>query len=175
LIFWLVKSVLSDHQWKYAQPSIVYFSPSIGMRAFSPISNITVGYIILDHCHLLHNEQQHILEHRPTRFYCLWPCAMDSTLTCGLHSVLAWLLVVCSVCASLVDYYVLWDAVVFMLIQRPLRFKKVEFVCGTHLGSRRFHMKIIGGRTSNLYVLIIEQIYSLDSWFKLILENTDFR
>jgi hypothetical protein len=55
-----------------------------------------------------------------------------------------------------------------MLIQRLLRFKKVEFVCVIHLGSRRMHMKIIGGRTSNLYVLIIEQIDSLESWFKLI-------
>jgi hypothetical protein len=49
-----------------------------------------------------------------------------------------------------------------MLIQRPLRFKKVEFVCGTHLGSRRLHMKIIGGRISNLYVSINEQINSLE-------------
>jgi hypothetical protein len=36
-------------------------------------------------------------------------------------------------------------------------------VCGTHLGSRRLHMKIIGGPTSNLYVLIIEQMDSLES------------
>jgi hypothetical protein len=55
-----------------------------------------------------------------------------------------------------VDYYVLWVAAAFMLIQRPLGFKKVGFVCWTHLGSRRLHMKIIGGRTSNLYILIIE-------------------
>jgi hypothetical protein len=61
------------------------------------------------------------------------------------------------------DYYVLWAASAFMLIQRPLRFKKVEFVCGTHLRSWRLHMKIIGGRTSNLYILIIEQIDSLES------------
>jgi hypothetical protein len=73
------------------------------------------------------------------------------------------LLVVCSVCGSLVDYYVLWVAAAFILIQRPLRFKKVQFVCGTHLGSWRLHVKIIGGRTSNLYVLIIEQIDSLES------------
>jgi hypothetical protein len=33
LIFWLLKLVLSVHQWKYAgiHPSIVYFSPPIGM------------------------------------------------------------------------------------------------------------------------------------------------
>jgi hypothetical protein len=65
-----------------------------------------------------------------------------------------------------VDYYVLWVAAAFMLIQRPLRFKKVEFVCGTHLGSRILHMKIIGGRT---YILIVEQMDSLESRFKLIL------
>jgi hypothetical protein len=50
-----------------------------------------------------------------------------------------------------------------MLIQRPLRFKKVEFVCETHLGNRRLHTKNIGGRTSNLYVLIIELMGSLES------------
>jgi hypothetical protein len=33
-------------------------------------------------------------------------------------------------------------------------------VCGTHLGSPRLHMKIIGGQT---YVLIIEQMDSLES------------
>jgi hypothetical protein len=49
---------------------------------------------------------------------------------------------------SLVDYYVLWVVAAFMLIQRPLRV--LAYVCGTHLGSRRLHMKIIGERTSNL-------------------------
>jgi hypothetical protein len=71
--------------------------------------------------------------------------------------------VVCSVCDSLADYYVLWVAAAFILIQRPLRFKKLEYLCVMHLESRRLHMKIIGGRTSNLYVLIIEQIDSLES------------
>jgi hypothetical protein len=36
-------------------------------------------------------------------------------------------------------------------------------VCGTNLGSLKLHMKIIGGRTSNLYVLIIEQMESLEN------------
>jgi hypothetical protein len=70
--------------------------------------------------------------------------------------------VVWSVCVGLVDYYVLWVVAAFMLIQIPLRFKKVKFMCGTHLGSRRLHMKIIGGRTSNLYVLIIEHMDILE-------------
>jgi hypothetical protein len=33
----------------------------------------------------------------------------------------------------------------------------------THLRTQRLHMKIIGGWTSNLYILIIEQIDSLES------------
>jgi hypothetical protein len=31
-----------------------------------------------------------------------------------------------------------------------------SYVCGTHLGSRRLDMKIIGGWVLNLYVLIME-------------------
>jgi hypothetical protein len=48
-------------------------------------------------------------------------------------------------------------------------------VCGMHLGSLRLHMKIIGRRTSHLYVLIVEQMESLESWFRLILQNLNFR
>jgi hypothetical protein len=62
-----------------------------------------------------------------------------------------------------VDYYVLWDVVAFIPIQRPLRYKKVDFVCGTHLGSCGLHVKIIGVHTSNLYVLMIEQRDSLET------------
>jgi hypothetical protein len=35
-----------------------------------------------------------------------------------------------------------------------------SYVCGMHLGNRGLHMKIIGGRTSNLYVLIMKQMDS---------------
>jgi hypothetical protein len=141
---------------------------SINMRSwFLPISNITTDYILLDHCYFLHAEWQRGPEHHLTPS-CWLSNAMDSTLVCGLHYVLAWLLVVCTVCGSLVDYYVLWVATSFMIIQRPLRFKKVDFVWGTHLGSWRLHMKIIGGQTSNLYGLIIEQMDILESWFRLI-------
>jgi hypothetical protein len=155
LIFWLVKSVLSGHHCKYAgiHHSIVYFTPSIGMM-LSPN---------LKHKSWLHSSRSLPFAARwmtmhprasSDSFLLLVPWITPSLATCTL-SLLDCLWSARSLAPLWVTtYYGLWLA-------HPKTTKDLgSYVCGTHLGSRRLHVKIIGGWTSNLYVLIIEQMHS---------------